>query len=84
VFSFFAFGTGAVVPLIPFFLRGAGHSPQLWSIGLTLVALFGIGMALSLFNGRSALLGGLRMLVIGAAASGCTWLLGHALSTTLG
>lgn len=84
VFSFCAFGTGAVVPLIPFFLHGASRLPQLWSIGLTLVALFGIGMALSLFNGRSALLGGLRMLLIGAAASGCTWLLGHALGAPLG
>jgi VIT1/CCC1 family predicted Fe2+/Mn2+ transporter len=73
-----------VVPLIPFLLRGATQLAQIWSIAVTLVALFGIGMALSLFNGRSAVRGGLRMLLIGAAASGCTWLLGHALGMTLG
>ena len=71
VFSFCAFGAGALVPLLPFLLHAAGsHWRSYWSVGLTLVALFGIGMALSLFNGRSALRGGLRMLLIGAAAAG--------------
>jgi VIT1/CCC1 family predicted Fe2+/Mn2+ transporter len=83
-FSFCAFGMGALVPLIPFLLHVTSRPAQLWSIGVTLLSLFGIGMALSLFNGRSAVLGGLRMLVIGAAAAGCTWALGHALGTTLG
>jgi len=53
----------------------------LWSVALTLASLFGIGMALSLFNGRSAVRGGLRMLLIGAAAAACTWALGHALGS---
>jgi VIT1/CCC1 family predicted Fe2+/Mn2+ transporter len=61
----------------------ADRLAQLWSVGLTLAALFGIGMALSLFNGRSALRGGMRMLLIGAAAAACTWALGHALGATL-
>jgi vacuolar iron transporter family protein len=82
-FSFFAFGTGAVIPLVPFLLYASNRLAQLWSVGLTLAALFGIGMALSLFNGRSALRGGVRMLLIGAAAAACTWALGHALGTTL-
>src|SRR5712675_812377 len=55
VFSFCAFGAGALVPLLPFLLQGATRPAQLWSIAVTLAALFGIGMALSLFNGRSAL-----------------------------
>ena len=71
-FSFCAFGTGALLPLVPFLLHTASQRAQLWSVGLTLAALFGIGMALSLFNGRSALRGGLRMLLIGAAAAACT------------
>jgi len=52
-------------------------------VGLTMVALFGIGMALSLFNGRGALSGGLRMMLIGAAAAAVTWGVGHALGATL-
>jgi vacuolar iron transporter family protein len=79
-FSFCAFGAGALVPLIPFLLRAPYRAAQLWSGALTLVVLFGIGMALSLFNGRSALLGGTRMSLIGAAAAACTWALGHALA----
>jgi vacuolar iron transporter family protein len=84
VFSFCAFGTGALIPLIPFVLRSGARVAQLWSVGLTMVALFGIGMALSLFNGRSALRGGLRLLLIGAAAAACTWAVGRALGTALG
>jgi VIT1/CCC1 family predicted Fe2+/Mn2+ transporter len=51
---------------------------------LTGVALFGVGMALSLFSGRSALRGGARMLLIGAAAAACTFAVGHAMGTALG
>ena len=83
-FSFCAFGTGALLPLVPFLLHTASQRAQLWSVGLTLAALFGIGMALSLFNGRSALRGGLRMLLIGAAAAACTWAVGRAMGTALG
>ncbi len=82
-FSFCSFGAGAVVPLVPFLLHASNRLAQLWAVGLTLAALFGIGMALSLFNGRSALRGGLRMVLIGAAAATCTWALGHALGTAL-
>jgi vacuolar iron transporter family protein len=84
VFSFCAFGTGALLPLIPFLWHAASDRAQFWSVGLTMAALFGIGMALSLFNGRSALRGGARMLLIGAAAAACTWALGHAMGTALG
>ena len=50
---------------------------------LTGVALFAVGAVLSLFTGRHALLGGLRMLAIGAAAGGATFLIGRALGVGL-
>ena len=78
MFSFCAFGSGALLPLLPYLLHLPGHAAQRWSVGLALAALFLVGMALSLFNGRSALRGGLRMLLIGAAAAACTWAVGHA------
>jgi VIT1/CCC1 family predicted Fe2+/Mn2+ transporter len=84
MFSFCAFGAGALIPLVPFLLHAASRAAPLWSVGLTVVALFGIGMALSLFNGRSALRGGTRLLVIGGAAAACTWALGRLLGTALG
>jgi VIT1/CCC1 family predicted Fe2+/Mn2+ transporter len=40
------------------------------------VALFLIGAILSLFSGKSALVGGLRMLAIGAAAAAATYFIG--------
>ena len=78
MYSFCSFGFGALLPLLPYLLRAQGLSASRWSVGLTLVALFAVGMALSLFNGRSALRGGARVLLIGAAAAACTWALGHA------
>ena len=84
MFSFCAFGTGALVPLIPYLLHLTTRRAQPWSVTLTMLALFGIGMALSLFNGRSALRGGARMVLIGAGAAACTWALGHALGNALG
>jgi VIT1/CCC1 family predicted Fe2+/Mn2+ transporter len=84
IFSFSAFGSGALLPLLPFLLHVPDGTALYWSAGLTLAALFGIGMALSLFNGRSAARGGLRMLAIGAAAAAVTWGVGRALGATLG
>jgi VIT1/CCC1 family predicted Fe2+/Mn2+ transporter len=83
LFSFCTFGSGALLPLLPFLVHVASPRAPYWAGGLTMVALFGIGMALSLFNGRSALLGALRMLVVGVAAAGCTWTLGHVLGPRL-
>jgi VIT1/CCC1 family predicted Fe2+/Mn2+ transporter len=47
------------------------------AVGLTLTALFGIGLALSLFTGRNALWGALRMMLIGGGAGLCTFLAGN-------
>jgi VIT1/CCC1 family predicted Fe2+/Mn2+ transporter len=40
------------------------------------VALFVVGATLSLFSGKNAFLGGLRMLVIGSAAAAATYGIG--------
>ena len=75
IFSFLSFATGAFVPLLPFLaLAGARALPV--SIGITVLALFAVGAAISLFTGRSALRDGLRMLAIGAAAGGLTYAIG--------
>lgn len=82
LFSFLAFASGAMVPLLPFLVT-TGSTALLSSIGATAVALFAVGATLSLFTGRHALSGGLRMLAIGAAAGGATYLIGKALGVTL-
>jgi len=82
LFSFFSFSGGAIVPLLPFFF-GSGMTALFTAMGLTAMALFGVGAALSLFTGRHAWLGGLRMLAIGGAAGAATYLIGRALGVAL-
>jgi len=47
------------------------------------ISLFGVGAALSLFTGRSALAGGLRMVLIGGGAGVATWLIGSLLGAAI-
>jgi len=82
VFSFFAFSIGACIPLLPFVL-GASTNTLIWSGGAAAISLFAVGMTLSLFTGRGALMGGLRMLVIGAGAGLTTFAIGHLLGTSI-
>jgi vacuolar iron transporter family protein len=82
--SFVAFGMGATVPLMPFL---AGINPVRATIAaavLTLVALFGVGLTLSLFTGRDALRGALRMVAIGGGAGSVSFLVGRALGVAIG
>jgi len=74
--SFAAFAVGAVVPLIPFAFDMGDHS-LLFSCAISGVGLFAVGAAISLFSGRNAWFGGLRMLAIGAAAGAATWGIGR-------
>jgi len=76
IYSFAAFGAGALIPLIPFFC-GAGQSGIALAILLAALSLLAVGGILSLFSGRSFWLGSLRMLAIGAAAGGATYGIGR-------
>lgn len=75
-FSFVSFTIGALIPLIPFFVGGKLPNAGYLGAALAAISLFGTGASLSLFTGRSALLGGLRMLGIGAGAGALTWFIG--------
>lgn len=80
--SFLAFSLGAFIPLLPFLLL-SGATALAGTLLATGISLFGVGAAISLFTGKQSLLGGLRMLGIGAAAGGATWLIGRALGVAL-
>ncbi len=82
LFSFIAFALGASVPLLPFLLEQAS-SALLWSCLATGITLFAVGMTLSLFTGRNALLGGLRILLIGGGAGVVTYSIGQWLGAVL-
>jgi VIT1/CCC1 family predicted Fe2+/Mn2+ transporter len=78
LFSFSSFTIGAAIPLFPFVFGGLVHNLMI-SMVLTGIALFAVGATLSLFTGRHSVLGGLRMLLIGGAAGGITYLIGTVL-----
>lgn len=82
LFSFSSFAVGAVIPLLPFLLA-SGTASLVVAIVLTAITLFAVGATLSLFTGRGAAYSGARMLAIGAAAGGVTYVIGKLLGVTL-
>jgi len=81
VASFLSFAAGAAIPLIPFL---AGMSDALAATAaLTAIALFAVGLALSLFTGRQALRGALRMVLIGGGAGAVAFWVGRALGAMI-
>ena len=81
--SFLAFAFGATIPLVPFFVGVSGPTAVYASAGVTALALFTVGIALSLFTGRGAFRGGLRMMLIGGGAGVAAWAVGKLLGATL-
>jgi VIT1/CCC1 family predicted Fe2+/Mn2+ transporter len=81
--SFLAFAVGAVIPLVPILMRLTPATTLYASAALAFVSLFGVGMLLSLFTGRSALRGGLRMSFIGAGAGAISFGIGYMLGAAV-
>lgn len=82
LWSFLSFAIGAMLPVIPFALGLA--APSMIAAGIAAIALFSVGAATSLFSGRNALLGGVRMLSIGAAAGAATFFIGRLFGVAAG
>jgi VIT1/CCC1 family predicted Fe2+/Mn2+ transporter len=61
--SFGSFGIGAFIPVLPF-LVGSGTAALTVAVALSVTSLFGVGSAVALLTGRSALRGGFRQVVI--------------------
>lgn len=80
--SFLAFTIGGALPLLPY-LFGVGRSALPLSVTLAGGGLFLIGLALSLFTGRNALWGGLRMLIVGGTAGLLTYWIGYWLGVSI-
>jgi len=80
--SFLAFSAGAILPLVPFLLGAPAPVPI--AAGVAALALFGVGAAMSLFSGRNAFLGGVRMLAIGGAAGAATFGIGSLFGVAAG
>lgn len=80
VSSFLTFGTGALVPLMPFLLGGSLLWVALLCGG---VGLFAAGAISSRFTPRPWWYAGLRQLLFGAAAAGLTYLVGAAIGVSV-
>src|SRR5205823_6876987 len=81
--SFLSFAAGALLPLAPFMLT-PGSRALPFAIGITAVALFGVGALLSLFTGRSAWHSGARMLALGGLAGAITYAIGRLAGIAIG
>jgi VIT1/CCC1 family predicted Fe2+/Mn2+ transporter len=82
-FSFLAFAAGATLPLVPFIVGATGMHAVVLAAATALVALFTVGLTLSLFTGRAAVRGGLRMVLIGGGAGLVSFFVGRAVGSTV-
>jgi len=80
--SFAAFAVGAAIPVIPF-LFGGGTVVFVFSIGLSLIALFVVGAGVSLVTGRGTLFSGMRQVGIGILAATVTYVVGLAIGVSV-
>jgi VIT1/CCC1 family predicted Fe2+/Mn2+ transporter len=82
--SFLTFALGAAVPLLPFIFGLSAARAVPLSAGITLIALFAVGLSLSLFTGRSAWRSAWRMVLIGGGAGAVSFLVGKAFGVSTG
>jgi VIT1/CCC1 family predicted Fe2+/Mn2+ transporter len=80
--SFFLFAIGAIIPVIPFLVVHDSSAP-LFAVGASGIGLFAVGAAISLLTGRSTLWSGARQLLLGFAAAGATYAIGHAIGVAV-
>lgn len=73
--SFFLFALGAILPVAPFIFLN-GMTAVFVSIGLSVIGLFLLGAAITLFTGRPVFYSGMRMVVFGLIAAAVTFGIG--------
>jgi VIT1/CCC1 family predicted Fe2+/Mn2+ transporter len=74
--TWLAFILAGLMPLLPFFMPLSTHRAFEYSIAVTILTLFAVGAGRSLITRRSAIRGGLEMLVVGALAGAAAYLAG--------
>ena len=80
--SFVSFAVGAAVPVLPF-LFASGSGALVTAMVLSAVALAAVGAAISVLTGKSFVRSALRMVLIGAVASGVTYGIGRAVGIAI-
>ncbi|HTX87884.1 MAG TPA: VIT1/CCC1 transporter family protein [Bacteroidales bacterium] len=82
LFSFLFFAVGGSVPVVPFFFTG-GEKGILLSLGLSIVALFVLGSAITLITGRPFLKSGMRQVMFGLGAAAITFGIGRVIGISI-
>ncbi len=80
--SFLLFAAGAVIPVLAFLFL-SGRAAVATSVGVSALALFGIGAATSLMTGRNVWFSGARMLGFGLGAAALVFGLGRLIGSSL-
>jgi vacuolar iron transporter family protein len=80
--SFLLFAVGAIIPVLPFIIW-TGQKAILLSLAFSVVGLFIIGSAITLFTGRSIWSSGFRQVLFGLAAAAITFGIGKLIGTSL-
>jgi VIT1/CCC1 family predicted Fe2+/Mn2+ transporter len=81
--SFVLFAIGAVIPVLPLVFV-SGWTAVGVSVSVSALTLFGIGAAITILTGRSVWRTGLRQLMLGLSAAGCTFVIGRLAGVALG
>lgn len=80
--SFGAFISGAIIPILPYIFGANGMAIPLSAV-LSAVALLTVGGTLAWMTNRSAVWGGLRMVIAGGAAAAVTFGVGSLIGTSI-
>lgn len=80
--SFFLFAIGAIIPVLPFMLW-EGETAIFLSLAMSVVGLFAIGSAITLFTGRSIFFSGFRQVLFGLAAAAVTFGIGKLIGVSI-
>jgi len=80
--SFLAFAIGAAVPVVPYAIA-SGTAAFVAAVVAAAIALFAVGSGVGLITGRPLALGGVRQLLIGAAAAAATFWIGRLIGVTV-
>jgi VIT1/CCC1 family predicted Fe2+/Mn2+ transporter len=81
--SLLAFALGAVVVVLPY-LFGSGRAALICAIAMAALALFAVGAAIGVLNGRGAWRSGARQLLVGGTAALLVFGIGHLLGASAG
>ena len=82
IYSFVLFSIGAIIPLAPFIFT-TGNKAIILSVVFSMVGLFLIGAAITLFTNRNVWFSGFRQVFFGLAAAAVTFGIGKLIGVSL-